>query len=52
MTKKFSEMTEKEILRQQLQLLAEASKNAADTELPALTTALIQVFSLFYQCYS
>ncbi len=52
MEKKMSEMTEREILRQQLELLAEASKSATDTELPKLTEALVQVFALFYQCYS
>lgn len=49
MGKKISEMTEKEILRQQLELLAEASKNAADFDLATLTNAMVSVYSLLYK---
>lgn len=43
MEKKISEMTEKEILRQQLELLAEESSKALVEELPALTNAMINL---------
>ena len=48
--KKMSEMTEKEILRQQLELLAEKSKSAADVDLPELTSSMVQVCGVI-QCY-
>ena len=41
--KKVDEMTEKEILRQQLKLLAEKSKEAEGTELHELTLAMSDV---------
>ena len=43
MEKKMSKMTEKEILRQQLELLAEKSKSAAEVDLPKLTNSMIKV---------
>lgn len=43
MDKKISEMTESEILRQQLELLANASQVANPEELPRLTEAMIGV---------
>lgn len=43
MEKKICEMTEKEILRQQLELLAEKSKSAADVDLPELTSSMVKV---------
>lgn len=43
MDKKISEMTEQEILRQQLELLADASLAASPEELPRLTEAMIDV---------
>lgn len=42
--KKISELTEKEILRQQLELLAEESKDATPTELFYLSKALCEVY--------
>lgn len=48
--KKMSKMTEKEILRQQLELLAEKSKSAADVDLPELTSSMVRVFEAI-QCY-
>ena len=50
MEKKICEMTEKEILRQQLELLAEKSKSAADVDLPELTSSMVQVCGVI-QCY-
>lgn len=47
MAKEITEMTEKEILRQQFELLAEISKNATSTygmELPKLTEAMVLVY--------
>lgn len=41
--KDISKMTEKEILRQQLELLAERSKEAEDSELHGLTMAMSDV---------
>lgn len=35
---------EKELLRKQLQLLAEQSKNADDRELPALSSAMARIY--------
>lgn len=43
--KKISEMTEKEILRQQLELLAERSKTCQDNELPGTTNAMVNIIS-------
>lgn len=46
MEKEISKMTEREILRQQLELLAEASQNTIksySTELPTLTDAMVTV---------
>lgn len=45
--KELEKMTEKEILRQQLELLAETSQNVANTygtELPKLTDAMICIY--------
>ena len=41
MEKKISEMTEKEILRQQLELLAERSKSCVDDCLAEITTSVL-----------
>lgn len=41
--KKISEMTEKEILRQQLLILAERSLTADEDELPGLTHAMLEL---------
>ena len=38
--KKIEEMTEKEILRQQLELLAKVSKDTADEMLPRLSESM------------
>nr|WP_288829083.1 hypothetical protein [uncultured Clostridium sp.] len=43
MDKKISEMTKEEILRQQLELLAEASKNDTCENLLSLTNAMVEV---------
>ena len=45
MEKKISEMTEKEILRQQLELLAERSKSCVDDCLAEITTSMISIFT-------
>ena len=42
--KKVSDMSVEEILRQQLEILAERSQSAATTELPGLTDAIIKIF--------
>lgn len=42
--KKVSDMSVDEILRQQLEILAERSQSAAVTELPGLTEAIIKIF--------
>lgn len=42
--KNISEMTKEEILRQQLELLAEASVNASYEELQTLTNAMVTVY--------
>lgn len=42
--KNICEMTEKEILRQQLELLAEASKGSDFEDLPLLTSSMISVY--------
>lgn len=47
MEKKISELTEKEILRQQFYLLAQISKNAAnvyDMDLTKLTEAMVLIY--------
>lgn len=44
--KKIEEMTEKEILRQQLELLAKVSKDTADEILPQLSESMCQIYSL------
>ena len=41
--KNISEMTKEESLRQQLELLAEASKGSAFEDLPALTSSMLSV---------
>lgn len=41
--KPISEMTEREILRQQLELLAERSEHCADEELPSISKAMIEI---------
>lgn len=46
MDKKISEMTEKEILRKQLELLAEISKESLAEELPQLTEAMCKICKL------
>lgn len=46
MKKQIHDMTEKEIFRQQLELLAEMSRNAMDKELASLTTAMTEVYKL------
>jgi len=46
MEKKISEMTEKEILRQQLELLAKESQNCAEELLPHLSVAMCQIYDL------
>lgn len=44
--KKIEEMTEKEILRQQLELLAKVSKDTADEILPRLSESMCQIYRL------
>ena len=44
--KKIEEMTEKEMLRQQLELLAKVSKDTADEILPQLSESMCQIYSL------
>ena len=44
--KEIKSMTQKEILRQQLELLAERSKECLDEDLPKLTEAMISVFEV------
>lgn len=51
MEKKITEMTEEEILRQQLELLAETSKNITNTysmELPKLTEAMVLIYDRLF----
>lgn len=43
MKKELKDMTEKEILRQQLELLAEVSKESIAEELPAITEQMINI---------
>lgn len=43
MEKEIGEMTEKEILRRQLELMAEKSKSAEDSELQGLTLAMTDI---------
>ena len=38
------ELTNEEILRQQLELLAERSKKVNDVDLPALTDSMVKVY--------
>lgn len=42
--KNIGEMTNKEILRQQLELLAENSKSVEERYLPAITEAMVLVY--------
>lgn len=49
--KPISEMTEKEILRQQLELLAERSKKCLDEELPKITEAMIAICGILGTYY-
>lgn len=44
--KNVSEMTAVEILRQQLELLAEESKNCEQGALPQITSAMCEIFAL------
>lgn len=44
MEKDIKEMTIKEILRQQLELLAERSQDCMDEELPAITNAMVAIY--------
>lgn len=44
--KKIEEMTEKEILRQQLELLAKVSKDTADEILARLSESMCQIYIL------
>lgn len=48
--KRISEMTNEEILRQQLELLAETSRNATDLELPSLTNSMSIIYSQLKNC--
>lgn len=48
MDKKISEMTEKEILRKQLELLAEISKESLAEELPQLSMAMCEIHKLLH----
>jgi len=41
-----SEISEKEILRQQLKLLAERSKTCLDEDLPEITMAMVAIVDL------
>lgn len=45
-------MTEKEILRQQLELLAEESRKAEAKDLPALTNAMVLLYSTLSNDFS
>lgn len=51
MEKSIRDMTESEILRQQMELLAEASKEASNTELPGLTNAMLDIYSTLLSPY-
>ncbi len=51
MEKSIRDMTESEILRQQMELLAEASKEASNTELPGLTNAMLDIYSALSSPY-
>jgi hypothetical protein len=42
--KNLSQMSNEEILRQQLQLLAECSQITSHDELPALTHAMVEIY--------
>lgn len=44
MDKEISKMTETEILRQQLEILADASQAVSPEELPRLTSAMVDVY--------
>nr|DAP98229.1 MAG TPA: hypothetical protein [Caudoviricetes sp.] len=44
--KTLSKMTEKEILRQQLELLAERSKKCEDASLSGITNSMISIYSV------
>lgn len=46
MKKEISELTEKEILRQQLELLAEKSNHCADGQLAEVTDSMIKLYSV------
>lgn len=43
-TKSISEMSEREILRRQLELLAEESVGASSEELARLSTAMVEIY--------
>lgn len=43
-TKTIQKLSNNEILRQQLELLAEVSKIASDENLPQLTNAMVEVY--------
>lgn len=47
--KSIKDMSVEEILRQQLEVLAERSKSCLDEELPALTTSMINIISILLQ---
>lgn len=44
--KSIKDMSINEILRKQLELLAERSKNCLDEELLSLTTAMVQIYNI------
>ena len=44
MEDKISEMTEKEILRQQLELLAKESQNCIPGELALITNSMVEIY--------
>lgn len=44
MENKISEMTEKEILRQQLELLAKESQNCIPGELTLITNSMVEIY--------
>lgn len=46
MEKNISEMAEKEILRQQLELLAESSKSCGDDCLAGITNSMLGIYSV------
>lgn len=52
MEKSIGDVTESEILRQQMELLVEASKEAPSTELPGLTSAMLDIYSALSSKFS